>query len=146
MKIKKIVALLLAVILTFGLTSTAFALPENEDSEIELYGAILDNMGTPTISRSESGVKVKCAFESSVIGTATISVTIKQSTSESGSKWTTYDFDSDSVSTPYESNVSISFSSLPSGYYYLANVTIRVRDSSTGRSESTTKSTSIIYI
>lgn len=146
MKIKKIVALLLAVILTFGLTSTAFALPENEDSEIELYGAILDNMGTPTISRSESGVKVKCAFESSVIGTATISVTIKQSTSESGSRWTTYDSDSDSVSTPYDGNVSISFSSLPSGYYYLANVTIRVRDSSTGRSESTTKSTSTIYI
>ena len=146
MKIKKIVALLLAVILTFGLTSTAFALPENEDSEIELYGAILDNMGTPTISRSESGVKVKCAFESSVIGTATISVTIKQSTSESGSRWTTYDSDSDSVSTPHDGNVSISFSSLPSGYYYLANVTIRVRDSSTGRSESTTKSTSTIYI
>lgn len=146
MKIKKIVALLLAVILTFGLTSTAFALPENEDSEIELYGAILDNMGTPTISRSGSGVKVKCAFESSVIGTATISVTIKQSTSESGSRWTTYDSDSDSVSTPYDGNVSISFPSLPSGYYYLANVTIRVRDSSTGRSESTTKSTSTIYI
>ena len=146
MKIKKIVALLLAVILTFGLTSTALALPENEDSEIELCGAILDYLGTPIIFPSGSGVKVKCAFESSVIGTATISVTIKQSTSESGSKWTTYDFDSDSVSTPYDGNVSISFSSLPSGYYYLANVTIRVRDSSTGRSESTTRSTSIIYI
>ena len=121
MKIKKIVALLLAVILTFGLTSTAFALPENEDSEIELYGAILDNMGTPTISRSGSGVKV-------------------------GSRWTTYDSDSDSVSTPYDGNVSISFSSLPSGYYYFANVTIRVRDSSTGSSESTTKNSSTIYI
>lgn len=145
MKIKKITALLLAVILAFGLAATAFALPESEDPEIELYSTTLD-MSQPDIINSGSGVKVKCAFKSNVIGTATVSVTLKQSTSESGSRWTTYDSDSDSVSTPYEDDVIISFSSLPSGYYYYATVTVRVKNSSTGKTESTTKSTSTIYI
>ena len=145
MKIKKITALLLAVILTFGLAATSFALTESEDPEIELYSTTL-NMDLPRISRSGSGVEVECGFYSNVIGTATVSVTLKQSTSESGSRWTTYDSDSVSVSTPYEDDVNINFSSLPSGYYYYATVTVRVKNSSTGKSESTTKSTSTIYI
>lgn len=144
MKVKKIIALLLAAILTLGMATASFALPE-DDSEIELYGTFFENMD-PTILDYGSGALVRCSFDVPGEGTATVTAVIMQSTSASGSRWTTYDSDSDSTGTPYNGTLNINFSSLPSGYYYYASVTLRVVDSASGRTESVTKKTTTIYI
>lgn len=145
MKVKKIIALLLAAILTLGMATASFALPE-DDFEIELYGTFYKRMDPPTITDYGSGALVRCNFYVPGEGTATVTAVIMQSTSASGSRWTTYDSDSDSTGTPYNGRIDILFSSLPSGYYYYASVTLHVVDAASGRTESVTKKTSTIYI
>ncbi len=46
MKIKKIISLLLAVILTFGIATYAFAVQENDDSELSLLYTFIGSMSS----------------------------------------------------------------------------------------------------
>ena len=51
----------------------------------------------------------------------------------------------ETVTCPYDGIIEKNFYSAPSGYYY-AIVTLRVKDSTTGRSESTTQYTGTVHI
>ena len=139
MKIKKIISLLLAVILTFGIATYAFAVQENDDSELSLLGSM-----SSSLEVSGTTLDASCDFVVPDAGNATLSITIKGSATGNGG-WTTYDSYVETVTCPYDGIIEKNFYSAPSGYYY-AIITLRVKDSTTGRSESTTQYTGTVHI
>ncbi len=143
MKIKKIISLLLAVILTFGIATSAFAVQENDDSELSLLYTFIGSMSS-SLDVSGTTLDASCDFVVPDAGNATLSITIKRSATGNGG-WTTYDSYVETVTCPYDGIIEKNFYSAPSGYYY-AIVTLRVKDSATGRSESTTQYTGTVHI